>query len=54
VLTSSLQPTLTAAVLGALASEALYLACLLVIRHTLVVDMTGMLNKMIRASVARA
>jgi O-antigen/teichoic acid export membrane protein len=53
-LTSSLQPTLTAAVLGALSSEALYLACLLVIRHTLVVDMTGMLNKMIRASVARA
>jgi O-antigen/teichoic acid export membrane protein len=54
VITASLQPTLVAAVLGGLAAEGIYLACLLVIRRSLVSDMSGMLHKMIQASYARA
>jgi O-antigen/teichoic acid export membrane protein len=53
-LAASLPSTLLAVVLGGAAAEALYLASLLVIRRHLLVDMTGMLNRMIRASFAGA
>jgi O-antigen/teichoic acid export membrane protein len=49
---SSLSATLGVACLAGASAEAFYLALLFAIRRPLVVDMTGMLNRMIRASFA--
>jgi O-antigen/teichoic acid export membrane protein len=52
VLASSMGATLLAIFVGGVLAEALYLASVFVIHKPLVVDMTGMLNRMIRASFA--
>jgi O-antigen/teichoic acid export membrane protein len=54
MLAAALTPTLTAAALGGLTAEALYLASLFLVKRMLVIDMTRMLHKMIRASFAGA
>jgi O-antigen/teichoic acid export membrane protein len=51
---SSLPATLLVAFIGGLSAEALYLGSVFAIRKDLVVDMTGMLNRMIRTSLAGA
>jgi O-antigen/teichoic acid export membrane protein len=53
-LTDGLAPTLLAVVLGLATAEGLYVGLLLVIRRGLVLDTTGMLQRMVRLTFARA
>jgi O-antigen/teichoic acid export membrane protein len=54
MLTDHLAATAAAAAVGLVVAEALYVSSLFVMRRGLVVDTTGMLNRMIRLTFARA
>jgi O-antigen/teichoic acid export membrane protein len=54
ILTDRMPTTVVTVVVGLAVAEFLYVATLLVIRRGLVVDTTGMLNRMIRLTFARA